>query len=210
MGRAAGVGLALLTIGLMAGLVVIGRAFRDTGLTGGPLIQVETTVADLSARPLTMPALAAGDPCPATPLSDIDVAYGGASHLSDVEGTGPVYATGSPPSLSAWGSYYRIAYFTVPELNGPVLLRGRDLRTGRPLVFVGQLATGSTMGTDIVSGDRVQQRAEVVLPAGSAPGWGNWRVTQGLPAGESGCLGVQVDGKDFSELIVVEYQPARG
>ncbi|HEX6350072.1 MAG TPA: hypothetical protein VF160_11865 [Candidatus Dormibacteraeota bacterium] len=202
--------LALIAIGLMAGTVVLGRAYRDAGRTGGPLIQIPTTVADLSARPLALPQPGLGDPCPATPFSDIDVHYGGASHLSNVLGGGPVYGTGSPTSFTAWGRYYRVLYFTSPTVSGPVLVRGRDLRTGRQVIFVGDFAEGAVVGSDVLAGSRVQQHDELVLNAGRGgvkvdpAGWWTWHATQGVPGEASGCYGFQLDGEDFSEIVVAQ------
>lgn len=203
--------LALLAVGLMAGLVVFGRAYRDAGRLGGPLLQTETVANDLSARPLILPALGPGDQCPLTPLSQIDSNFPEAKYWSFMMGTGPIYFRGAPPSRSAWGTYFRLWLYSAPDLNGPVLVRGRELRKGAPVIFVGEFADGPVQGTDVLSGSRVVQYPQLLLPVGATrsnldrKGWGKWPTTMGLAPDQSSCVGLQVDGKDFSETVINEY-----
>jgi len=105
--------------------------------------------------------------------------------------------------------------YTDLHLTGLVLMRGRDLKTGQPLVYVGQYATGPVFGTDTIDGKKVQQRLEAVwilghatpAPAGTSQ-WRVWKVRQGLAKGESGCTAFQFDGLEFSEVFVSHHTPS--
>jgi hypothetical protein len=159
-------------------------------------------LAALEARPLTLPVVPPGAACPGHNTNVIDLGNGSIS----VNGDGPIYFTGKGLQVtSAWGEYYDPTYYAPPQLTGLVLLRLRDLKTGRAGVFVGPYAAGDVVGTDTIDGKAVQQHAEVVLDASHHPAtssrskWGIWDVRQGWPTGWSGCFGFQLDGAGFTE-----------
>jgi hypothetical protein len=184
-------------VALVVGVLIGGRlmqdwnAFHNSAPAGGGS---SSALAALEARPLTLPTLKAGDSCPSSPGNAVGY------------GTGPVYFSGGPETVSPWGYYFDVRWFTAPDLSGPVLVRGRDLMSNRMAVFVGANSAGAVVGTDTAAGAKVSQRAELVLDAGHPPsrganGYGVFPVRQGVSKGWLGCFGVQVDGPDFTETI---------
>ncbi len=98
---------------------------------------------------------------------------------------------------SKW-SGFKVLWVSRPSYNGPLLIRGRQLD--------GLHAVG--FGQDLVP------FAEQQLPPGTgagAPlsqnGWRNWPSTARLRS--AGCYGWQIDGTDFSEVIVFHAVPQR-
>lgn len=161
-------------------------------------------LAQLEARPLLLQAVAPGNSCPGHRESVIDLGYGSIT----VNGDGPIYFSGKGlQATTSWGEYYDPTYYVPPQLTGIVLLRTRDLKSGRAGVFVGPYAAGDVVGTDTIDSKPVQQHAEVVLDASHHPAtssrskWGIWNVRQGWPTGWSGCFGFQLDGAGFTEVF---------
>jgi hypothetical protein len=168
----------------------------------------ESVVTQLEARHDQLPVLKAGHSCPDGP------------EANNLYGAGPVYgAPGWPQPTTAselagnfstsWGLYFYNTFITVAGLNGPVLVRGRDLRTNRPIIFVGNYATGPVVGTDTVDGRLVNQHVYLELemshpPSGStAAQQVEWPVILGIDKGWSDCVGFQFDGPGFTETWVV-------
>jgi hypothetical protein len=160
-------------------------------------------VAQLEAKPLTLPVVAPGGTCPNTSLSNIDYGAGPTAAY----GNGPVYGIGGPASHTTWGDYFDVSYFADPQFTGIVLVRIRDLESASVGVFVGPYAAGGVVGTDTIAGKAVQQHAELVLDAShpastsGANKWGIWHIRQGLATGSSSCFGIQVDGAGFTEVV---------
>jgi hypothetical protein len=186
-------------VALVVGVLIGGRlmqdwnAFHNSAPAGGVS---QSALAELEAKPLTLPALKAGDACPASPGNTLGFDFG----------TGPVYAMGGPESLSPWGYYFDVTWITAPDLTGPILVRGKDLMSDRNVVFVGAYSAGPVVGTDTQSGSRLSQRAEILLDAANphargSNGYGEFPVRQGLSKGWVGCFGFQIDGPDFTETI---------
>ena len=164
-------------------------------------------LAQLEAKPLILPVVSTAGACPGHNHHVIDL--GTAS--TTVIGDGPMYLSGKGLQASTtWGDYYDPTYYAGPQLTGIVLLRIRDIMTGRAGVFVGPYAAGDVVGTDTIDGSPVQQHAEAVLDEShhaATPGrskWGIWDVRQGYAAGWSRCFGFQLDGAGFSEVITGE------
>lgn len=163
-----------------------------------PAAPPNSVIAKLEARPITLPLLTAADSCPA--------------HLPDGKtvfdfGSGPVYLTvGDYADRTDWGDYFNVEVFVDRSAQGPILIRGRDLRSGRPVVFTGRFAAGPVLGSDANAGHTWQQHAELVLDLAVAPdviagGLPGWKVEPGFYSGTSGCVGFQVDGPSFTETI---------
>jgi hypothetical protein len=190
---------AFVLIALVVGVLIGGRliqgwnSFHNPAPAGGGS---QSVLAQLEARPLILPTLKAGDACPESP---------GNGHLYDY-GSGPVYANGGPETLSQWGYYWDVTYFTAPDLSGPVVIRGRDLMSNRLIVFAGNYAAGAVVGTDKVTGSQITQRAELVLDPShphqrASDGYGSFPVRQGMSLGWAGCFGFQLDGPNFTETF---------
>lgn len=175
----------------------------ETASSTSPSTVVPATLAQLEARPLTLAVVPPGGACPGHHYAAIDFGSGSVP----VDGVGPIYLTGKGlQATTTWGEYFDPTYYARPQLTGIVLLRIRDLMTGRAGVFVGPYAAGDVVGTDTISGQAVQLHAEAVLDASHHPAtsgrskWGIWEVRQGWPANWSGCFGFQFDGAGFSEV----------
>jgi hypothetical protein len=158
-------------------------------------------------RPLHLPELAPGVPCPVAKLAGGSFTrYGVARGL----GPGPAYPIGfrsvlkypyPPPPASGFGDVWggtKVLWFVAPRYRGPVLIRGRKLDADVEVRF-----------------DRTDHRPtalppdELRIPAG----WRRVRVS-GVPLvgqryvpsftrlSESGCYAYQIDGTTFSRVIV--------
>lgn len=113
-------------------------------------------------------------------------------------GLGPVYGLGGLPSENSWGTVWRIAFVVDTHVKGLVLIRGRDLKTQKPVYWSGATGYGPTEPTN------AQWHTEMLIsmPA-SGPGKElRFGITSGLAKGHSDCVGIQMDGDGFSENIV--------
>ena len=183
--RIAVLAAALIAI-LTAGILVGTRLYNDSrNHSAVPA----TSVADLLARPLKLPSIEAGQKCPDGPYSQ-----GGL-------GNGPVHALSGTESDSSWGSYAFVPFRTDPGLQGPIIVRGKDLVTGSPVIFLGQYGIGPVKGSDTVDGQAFKQYEAVELDPGHKPASHMWSIYEGLPHGNSGCVGTQVDGPGFTEVF---------
>ena len=177
---------AALVMLLLAGVLVSARVYNNLN----PTSQVPATkVSDLLSRPLKLPTIAAGQTCPDGPYS-----AGGL-------GNGPVFALFGTGSNSDWGSYGFVRLVADPGLNTAVIVRGKDLVLGSPVTFLGQYGIGPVRGSDTVDGQTFQQYDAIELDASHPPVGRMWSVYEGLPRGNSGCVGTQVDGPGFTELF---------
>jgi hypothetical protein len=156
------------------------------------------TVADLRERPLQIESLAAGAACPTSSLKTISPDFGPGL------GDGPVYPVGFskrgvlrfpyPPSKnsvfagSAWGGQ-KVLWVSNPKYAGPILIRGQQV-DGPNRVQFGQ-------------GSATLLR-ELAFGAESADNWtGGWRNFPSYTRLRApGCYAYQVDGADFSDVIV--------
>ncbi|HUS16246.1 MAG TPA: hypothetical protein VM536_14705, partial [Chloroflexia bacterium] len=147
--------------------------------------------ATLRARPLRVPTIAPGAVCPATGGTIVHAAYGPAL------GPGPFYPVGLGTSgdLDYTGAVFpgpwtgqKVLWVGSAQYTGPALLRGRQL-DGPGEVRFGQ-------GPDPVSEMQLSS-------ATSVAGTGGWRDWPGYTRVRGpGCYGYQVDGTDFSTIIV--------
>src|SRR5205814_5413216 len=135
--------------------------------------------AALRARPLRLPAVQPGAPCPAAQGKQVNPAFGPAL------GTGPVYPVGFGTegvyyfggALEEGGWYYlKVLWVGSPDYRGPVLVRGGRVDAPGELRF--------ERGAD--------PPAELRLDAASTPpgNWGNWPTYTRLRA--PGCYAYQL------------------
>jgi hypothetical protein len=198
--RAGAFTAALAVVLLVATLLTGGHIWQDwVHFQTGTAPSAREIAAELRARPILLPVIAPDAECPSTPMSTID--YGPAY------GSGPVYALGGSPTATDWGTYFAVTYVADAKYKGLVLIRIRDLMSDRHGVFVGPYAAGDVVGADTLNGKSVQQHAELILDASNPQArsdknkWGLWAVQQGISLGWSHCVGIQIDGVGFTELI---------
>jgi hypothetical protein len=148
-------------------------------------------------RALHLPGVRRGGPCPISVAHRLDVRFGLGLGDGPIFAAGPI-ARGSlrfdyPPPASSlfhgsdWGGN-EVRWVASPTYSGPVLIRGEQLD--------GPHAIGFTMG------DPYTAYSDLQLSTGLSDvgPWRNWLSATRLRA--SGCYGYQIDGTNFSEVIV--------
>ena len=196
---------AFVLISVVAGVLVGGRLLRDWSSAHNAAAATRT-LPQLEAVPVNLPVVPPGGVCPEHP---------GVNALGFDYGSGPVYLNGRfIPELTfvdqsgAGMGLYDLTYYAAPDLEGTVLIRGRDLVSDRPIQFIAP--TGSGFPTETPPWP---VKDELVLDAShpasrsAATGYGIWRVGQLIAQGWSGCWGLQIDGSNFSETLTGFIQP---
>lgn len=214
---AAGLFAAALVVALIGGLIVGGRLLRDLNTPTQPINQAE--LKRLEARPLQLPVVLPGATCPTSPLTDVS-AHGPEAL---VFGLGPVYSTPLASSYAStnWGTWISLGLqVDTTTATGLILIRGRDVQTQAKVVFAPTpfsgkvqygdgIPTGRVTGNDVIQGVTAQLYPELVLDTSKpyvGTKKGDWPIFKGLmgyPKSATGCIGFQVDGPSFTELIVV-------
>ena len=196
---------AFVLISIVAGVLVGGRLLRDwSEVHNAPA--AARTVAQLEAVPVHLPVVQPGGVCPEHP---------GVNSLGFDYGSGPVYVNGRfIPELTfvdqsgAGAGLYHLTYYATPDLQGAVLVRGRDLVNDRPIQFIAPTGSGFPGDTP-----PWPVKDELVLDAShpasrsASTGYGIWHVGQQIAQGWSGCWGLQIDGSNFSETITGLVRP---
>jgi hypothetical protein len=201
---------AALVIALVAGLFIGGRFWRTQNAAPATISQKE--LKSLEGRPVLYPSIGAGAQCPTTPPT---LNQG----IGMVVGAGPVYLVNVDVyEQGDWGYWVNLGFSYYPVKSpGSVLIRARDLKADAqvafatyPLAPTAINGAGPVLGTADVVSRRVQLRAEAVFPdpwhakaidkKGDIP---NLYVLFGMQRGSSGCIGLQVDGPDFTENFVI-------
>ena len=150
-------------------------------------------------RPLDLPKVASGEPCPVSPVDDgVDWE---STHIFGGSGIGPgpaypglggsggrFYVNGDESEHGFYGG--KLFWYVDPSYLGPVLIRGRRIDRHDPLRF-----------------NRVDKRELRMQEGRGNPrmGWsarGQPRRPSGPLVRSSGCYAVQFDGTDFSYPVV--------
>lgn len=169
------------------------NAFHHTSPAGDAY---QSQLAQLEAQPMRIPALASHGDCRSGPYNSVG-SYG----------SGPVYGDGGNTTSSDWGLYYHDLLYAETNISGPILIRAVDLFTGRPVIFIGNYASGPVVGTDTVNGQVYQQHVELVVDTShtsrtTASHKFNWQFLAGVPTNWSGSSGWQIDGVGFGEVFL--------
>lgn len=191
-----------LFIALVAAVLIGGRVVQDWNAFQRPVPAAPThaTLAQLEARPLQLPQVAPGAACPDGPQSSVGVF-----------GNGPFYGDTSlaqGTTKTTQRLYWNLTAETDRNVTGLMLVRAVDVKTGQAYAFGGPYAAGPVVGTDTVNGQIVQLHSEMVLDSTHAPSATTynhktaWPFLLGVPLGNSGCYGWQVDGDKFTETFV--------
>lgn len=161
-----------------------------------------TAGAETGIRPLALPSIGPGAPCPRSPSrphEQVDPSYQG---TGDALGDGPVY-----PVIDVWpdGStrygyggadqhgwhFIKMGWTTRPGYDGRVLVRGRRLNGNNQLRF----------------GDGLEPATEFSWIVGGVEDV--WHHKGGLlRLRQPGCYGMQIDGPTFSSVIVFSASPS--
>lgn len=151
----------------------------------------------LHGRPLRLPVVASGATCPH------DTGKPVASSVGPALGAGPAYAVGfGAEGIARYGGarqeggwfYQKVLWATRPDYRGPLLVRGKQLDGPNELRF----ESGAN------------PPAELQLPSAGGgsqqdPGWRFWPSYTRVRA--PGCYAWQVDGLDFTEVIIFQALP---
>ena len=171
--------------------------------TPGAPSPLPTAFTLLAQRPLHLPTLAAGAPCPLSPIHTVSANYG------PVAGDGPAYPTfgvSAPPGVLAYGppqnfqsqqwGGQKVLWVVAPTYSGPVLVRGHQLDGPNELRF----------DLGFSSGD--PPPAELAFSALNldANGWSGQPSHTRVRA--AGCYAYQADGTTFSVAIIFQALPA--
>mgnify|MGYP007135460385 CR=1 FL=1 len=163
----------------------------------------------LQQRPVHLPSLKPGTPCPTTHGSFV------IPHFDPLLGKGPVYAdffggkslaettekgildyVSSFGDGSQWGGQ-KVLWFINPTYRGPVLIRGGQLDGVHGMRFNGgteqQSYSSPAAETSLLSELRL-------IGGGAGEPWPDWGTYTRLQA--PGCYAYQVDGTTFSYLII--------
>jgi hypothetical protein len=161
----------------------------------------------LQQRPMRPPALGPNGTCSVSSTADL-----GAAAPNYGAGVGPVY-------LSGQDSWYARGQATIlmvdSKYSGPLLVRTFELGgDGKATVTLADEPSSATANT----ADKESQHGVSVVPALHTTGGGlylgpvartsDWRAWLGsLSANGPRCFGLQVDGDDFTEFIVLTINP---
>jgi hypothetical protein len=156
-------------------------------------------------RPLHVPVVADGAPCP---VSGVGAANFGKYGVANGIGPGPAYPIGfgqpgsvlqfGPPDSSgefagsAW-SGQKVLWFVVPAYRGPVLIRGRRLDAPDVLRF----DRGKVPPTEM-------RFMKNMARAGGAGEYGQRERPSYTRLRAAGCYAYQIDGTTFSRVIVFQ------
>jgi hypothetical protein len=190
---------------LIVGLVVL---FAIVGFLAASVIAPSPRTTSLLARPLHFPSLQPGESCPATVGATVSNSFFGGVALGSgpvrvlianrgdlIQGRADLGMTNAPGWLAL-----QTLWFAMPGYDGPFVVRAKRLGENGPI----EVQPGQT-GLEPGSGP-------LVVPAG--PTLNTMDGFRTMPGStwvtSAGCYAWQVDGRNFSEVIVVDAAPAVG
>lgn len=155
--------------------------------------------AQLAARPLRLPLLADGQPCPQAALSRPAPDRFGAGL-----GDGPVYAVGGQGVKSSPSSAGKVLWVARPSYTGPIRIRGGQVDGDGQLLLGGPFHNyWSGQPVKNVSGTDLYPELDL-LEAGTPTGspWRAWPSATFIAT--AGCYAWQVGGLDFTQVITIQ------
>jgi hypothetical protein len=178
------------------------------GFLTASVIAPSPRTASLLARPLHFPSLQPGESCPATAGATVSNSFFSGVALGNgpvrvlianrgdlVQGGANLGTTNAPGWLAL-----QTLWFAMPGYDGPFVVRAKRLGENGPI----EVQPGQT-GLEPGSGP-------LVVPAG--PTLNTMDGFRTMPSStwvtSAGCYAWQVDGRNFSEVIVVDAAPAVG
>lgn len=195
------------------GAVVLSSCSSGNGSTEQAGTELTTTTAELdstalAARPLSVPSIGSGQPCPLT--QDITVV---SADLGPMAGTGPGRLVGIQigQPLDVFGPYdgwfeAKMLWALKADWSGPVLVRGWQLDGGGRVRF----ANNTTPPTDHLLLE--PDAAAAVLKAGVTTKLldGGWYGLPGTALFEAtGCVAIQVDCAAGTSVVVFRTSAAQ-
>jgi hypothetical protein len=154
-------------------------------------------------RPLHIPRIDPGAPCPLSALTTLDLGQEG---MRSRPGRGPAYPSLSRgsmleffyPPIPAQSDFYgtewggqKVLWWVSGSYHGPVLIRGRQLD-----------------GPNVVRFDRGSPVPQKEIRIKPGPGYGRWKGARDRASytrlRAAGCYAYQIDGTNFSRVIIFE------
>ncbi len=170
-----------------------------------------STIASLESKPLRLPSVGAGGTCPVSQIRSGVVpgrqyALGNGPVYLVVQNATPTLLYNSAPFIGDTSSGLggtRSIWAVDPHYQGDVLIRGQQLNGNNPLRFNGGLGQVSSnpQGTEPVLNNLVLNAQQAQNSS-----WASFITFTRLQA--PGCYGIQVDGQNFSEVIVFQASAA--
>src|SRR6266550_1914595 len=162
----------------------------DPGRAGLGSVHPSVDRPTLEARPLALQPLDAGQQCPTGEPVRLAIRTSSGKWPNYGFGRRPVYLSGQTTFYA--GGDQVIVLLTDPTYTGPVLVRSSRLDGVGSLTFRElDAATGAP---------------EAWLPkTSSPPNWGAWESMMSAPS--QGCYGLQFDGENFTEVVVIKLLP---
>lgn len=159
------------------------------GTVSGETLEFTLFVADAALeRPLAIPSLAPRAACPESPISS-DATLG----IATPRGSGPVYIGGpSPKGGYAWNKMV----YAAPDASAAIYMRGARIDGLGTIKFTGEQAVTTERSEDITG------------PAGTWPFYAAVALNRLSDAfyvypSVPGCYAIQLDSRDFQEVIVI-------
>ena len=176
------------------GTTVTPTAVPNMTITPTPPVDAEAT---LRQRPLNLPTVQPGQPCPTTTWRSIG------QSLPPALGDGPIYAVGfafdrdgilhlRPEQLTNGWYYEKVMWASSAEYDGPALVRGGQIDGRNEMKFV-------QYDGPVKPDAWLDSRNSVGSPTGQ-PGWRGWPSYTVLRA--PGCYAYQVDALPFTRILV--------
>lgn len=198
-------GVALVAAGVAIGFVVtLGRGGATTPASPSQG-STATTAADEWAplrRPLRLPAISPGGPCPVSTTASHTPAYGagagaGPFFVAGMSAAGVVeYSGGGEFTGSDWGGQKTLRYADPAAYQGRALIRGVRIDGPGEVRFTNYIER-----QDLATALQVDTSTVAPQPSSTWPSWiGYTRIRLDSP----GCYGFQVDGVNFTEIIVFQ------
>src|SRR5712692_2120845 len=153
-----------------------------------PISASAPPTAGLLARPVKLPNLQPGSPCPVTPVSNVR------AQIGDPRGSGPFYLGGRLPR----GGYpwNKMVYELMGGASGRILFRGGRIDGPGRLEFSGSPAGPSDKGETLTGVSVTRTFYERIYGPGPTSGFYVYPSTPG-------CYALQVDGTEFEDMIIV-------
>ena len=181
----------LLGLLLLTGVAGCWQAAKPADTGTPPATTATGSVAVLTARPLKLPIVKPGAPCPVTPVVGTSVG------VANPRGHGPFYLGGPMPAGAyPWNKTVYVVTGS-PPAPGPLLFRGARIDGVGRLQFSGQPASASDKATYLTSGAGVGDFFyERVLQQSGGGALYVYPSTKG-------CYAIQVDAATFEDVIAV-------
>lgn len=147
----------------------------------------------LRQRPIKLPDVTVGDPCPTATRTRPSAGFGTGA------GAGPAYAVGDTINLGVF-PFNKVLWIVDPKYIGPVIIRGANLVTRERLMLQANSQSGLQVAKTVPGpSGQVDFYLELHIPQSPKANWRSLPSYSYPPT--QGCWAWQVDGLSFNEVI---------